>query len=47
MRRVCMHKIVEVKKLTKQYKGKKAIDAISFTVTEGEILGLLGPNGAV
>ncbi len=38
--------MIEVKNLTKQYGVKKAIDNISFTVQDGEILGFLGPNGA-
>lgn len=38
--------MVEVKNLTKYYGGIKAVDNISFTVGEGEILGFLGPNGA-
>lgn len=41
-----MNKIVEVKKLTKKYKQKKAVDDLSFSVFKGEILGLLGPNGS-
>lgn len=38
--------MIEVKNLTKQYGQKKALDNISFTVQDGEILGFLGPNGA-
>lgn len=41
-----MDNIIEVKKLTKEYKKLKAIDDLSFEVKEGEILGLLGPNGS-
>lgn len=36
-----MKNIIEVKDLTKEYKGIKAIDDLSFEVHEGEILGLL------
>lgn len=38
--------MIEVKELTKHYGDKKAVDGISFTVNDGEILGFLGPNGA-
>jgi ABC-2 type transport system ATP-binding protein len=37
---------IEVKDLTKIYGEQKAVDAISFTVGKGEIVGFLGPNGA-
>lgn len=38
--------MIEVKNLSKHYGSKKAVDNISFTANEGEILGFLGPNGA-
>ncbi|HEV2422328.1 MAG TPA: ATP-binding cassette domain-containing protein [Candidatus Acidoferrales bacterium] len=40
-----MHAI-EVDKLTKKFGELTAVNAISFTVEDGEIFGLLGPNGA-
>lgn len=46
LRGVIMKNVIEVKRLTKEYKNLKAIDDISFEVKEGEILGLLGPNGS-
>ena len=36
-----MNKVIEVKNLVKEYKGKRAVDDLSFDVYEGEILGLL------
>jgi ABC-2 type transport system ATP-binding protein len=38
--------VIEIKDLEKSYGNKKAVDKISFTVENGEILGFLGPNGA-
>lgn len=38
--------MIEVKNLTKHYGQKKAVNDLSFTVNDGEILGFLGPNGA-
>ena len=37
---------ITVKDLTKTYGAQTAVDAISFTVNRGEIVGFLGPNGA-
>ena len=41
-----MNHVIEVQNLCKEYKTVKAVDSLSFTVREGEILGLLGPNGS-
>ena len=38
--------MIEVKSLTKNYGERRAIDAISFSAKQGEIVGFLGPNGA-
>jgi len=39
--------IVKVKNLVKVYKnGVKALDGLTFQVRDGEIIGLLGPNGS-
>jgi len=38
--------MIEVKNLVKRYGQKFAVDNISFTVNQGEIVGFLGPNGA-
>ena len=37
---------IEVKNITKLYSTQKALNAISFTIKKGEIVGFLGPNGA-
>jgi len=37
--------IVEVENITHKYKERVALSAVSFEVKEGEIFGLLGPNG--
>lgn len=37
---------IAVQKLTKVYGEQKAIDAISFDIEAGQIVGFLGPNGA-
>jgi ABC-type multidrug transport system ATPase subunit len=41
-----MQPVVQVKNLSKQYKNIKAVDALSFTVNEGDVYGFLGQNGA-
>lgn len=41
-----MNNVLEVNKLTKKYKKFTAVDNLSFSLKEGEILGLLGPNGS-
>jgi branched-chain amino acid transport system ATP-binding protein len=38
--------LLEVEALTKRFGGFTAVDRVSFSVAEGEILGLLGPNGS-
>lgn len=38
--------MIEVKNLTKRYGSKTAVDNVSFSAEDGEILGFLGPNGA-
>jgi len=39
-------KIVEIEHLTIEYPDVKAIDDVSFTVNQGDFLGIIGPNGA-
>jgi branched-chain amino acid transport system ATP-binding protein len=38
--------VLTVSGLTKRFGGFTALNAVSFEVTEGEILGLIGPNGS-
>ncbi len=38
--------MIEVKNLSKFYGHVRAVDNISFTVAEGDVVGFLGPNGA-
>ena len=39
-------KVVEIDHLTIEYPDVKAIDDVSFTVNQGDFLGIIGPNGA-
>lgn len=38
--------MIEVKNVTKKYGSFVAVDDISFTINDGEVVGFLGPNGA-
>lgn len=38
--------MIEVQNLTKRYGATTAIEDVSFTVPQGEVVGFLGPNGA-
>ena len=38
--------LLEVEALSKTFGGLRAVDRLSFAVGEGEIVGLLGPNGS-
>lgn len=38
--------MIEVKNVTKKYANITAVDNISFSVKDGEVVGFLGPNGA-
>jgi branched-chain amino acid transport system ATP-binding protein len=41
-----MTDLLEIDGLAKHFGGLRAVEGLSFTVAEGEILGLIGPNGA-
>ena len=36
---------IHVSELTQDFGGLRAVDNISFTINEGELVGLIGPNG--
>lgn len=38
--------MIELREITKNYGYIKALDSVSFTIKEGEMLGLVGPNGS-
>ena len=38
--------MLEVTGLRKRFGGVAAVDGVSFEVDEGEILGVIGPNGS-
>ncbi|MFN0065536.1 MAG: LPS export ABC transporter ATP-binding protein [Chlamydiales bacterium] len=38
--------ILKVKELEKSYGGRKVVNGLSFSIAEGEVIGLIGPNGA-
>lgn len=40
------HALLETQNLVKTYDGRRVVDEIGFSVAEGEIVGLLGRNGA-
>lgn len=41
-----MRYAIEVRGLTKLYRGKTAVNGLDLTVKEGTVFGLLGANGA-
>jgi ABC-2 type transport system ATP-binding protein len=41
-----MSAVISAKNLRKAYKGKPAVDNISFDIPAGRIVGLIGPNGS-
>ena len=38
--------LIEVRALTFEYPGKKALDKVSFSIESGSVTALVGPNGA-
>jgi len=41
-----MASVVSFQEVSKTFKGKKAVEKVSFTINEGETVAILGPNGA-
>lgn len=41
-----METVGDIKNLSKEFKGKKAVEDVSFTIRAGEVVAILGPNGA-
>jgi ABC-2 type transport system ATP-binding protein len=41
-----MNAAIELERVTKMYKGKKAVDDLTLKVEKGTVFALLGPNGA-
>ncbi|MGB3431225.1 ABC transporter ATP-binding protein [Achromobacter sp.] len=41
-----MSAILDLRNMTRRFAGLVAVNQVSFTLAEGEILGLIGPNGA-
>ena len=41
-----MSNMLEVKNLSIQFGGLRAVDGLNMTIKEGQLYGLIGPNGA-
>ena len=41
-----MSALLELRKVSKSFGGVHAVDGISFSLAQGELVGLIGPNGA-
>lgn len=41
-----MESIIKIQNVTKTFKGKTAVDNVSFSIKKGEVTAILGPNGA-
>ncbi len=45
-RRVDAAPLIEVRDVSVRFGGIVALDCVSFTIAQGDLLGLIGPNGA-
>lgn len=41
-----MTELLHVENISKAFGGNKVLESVSFSLHQGEILGLLGPNGS-
>lgn len=41
-----MKPVIHLDQVSKQFKGKTAVDRLSLMIEEGSVVALLGPNGA-
>ena len=41
-----MSALLELEDVTRRFGGLNAVEGVSFSVAQGEIVGLIGPNGA-
>jgi len=41
-----MSALLELEGVTRRFGGLNAVEGVSFSVAQGEIVGLIGPNGA-
>jgi ABC-type branched-subunit amino acid transport system ATPase component len=46
MSQVQANEVLKVENIRKTFGGITAVDGVSFSVRQGEILGIIGPNGS-
>ena len=37
---------MQIENLTKQYDGKTVVDSVTFKIPQGQVISMIGPNGA-
>ena len=40
-------RVLQTSEISKSYRGRRVVDGVSVSVSQGEVVGLLGPNGSV